>query len=228
MYKRQSINRPEGTSSVEGNTQLSCCAAALPEFAVDSEEKQITRDEMAESKNELIKTRVASAYRESDEETNVSYERDEEADRNKKMKHEFKHVDVQAVSFALYESFYETIPNLTVNVYGMSYSTWNKYMPEDDVYSINDTKAMMSALAENNYSDCDKLASRKIDKSGVYYMDYSEYNKDNRYKQLFIVAEFDEMPVDYAVAINDDMNYNISNPQDYAKWKENNKDKFIE
>lgn len=64
------------------------------------------------------------------------------------MKHEFKHVDVQAVSFALYESFYETIPNLTVNLYGMSYSTWNKYMPEDDVYSINDTKAMMSALAE--------------------------------------------------------------------------------
>lgn len=87
----KSINRPEGTSSVEGNTQLSCCAAAFPEFAVDSEEKQITRDEMAESKNELIKTRVASAYRESDEETNVSYERDEEADRNKKMKHEFKH-----------------------------------------------------------------------------------------------------------------------------------------
>ena len=224
----KSINRPEGTSSVEGNTKLSCCAAAFPEFAVDSEVKQITRDEMAESKNELIKTRVASSYRESDEETNVSYERDEEADRNKKMKHEFKHVDVQAVSFALYESFYETIPNLTVNVYGMSYSTWNKYMPEDDVYSINDTKAMMSALAENNYSDCDKLASRKIDKSGVYYMDYSEYNKDNRYKQLFIVAEFDEMPVDYAVAINDDMNYNISNSQDYAKWKEDNKDKFIE
>ena len=218
----KSINRPEGTSSVEGNTQLSCCAAAFPEFAVDSEEKQITRDEMAESKNELIKTRVASAYRESDEETNISYER------NKKMKHEFKHVDVQAVSFALYESFYETIPNLTVNVYGMSYSTWNKYMPEDDVYSINDTKAMMTALAENNYSDCDKLASRKIDKSGVYYMDYSEYNKDNIYKQLFIVAEFDEMPIDYAVAINDDMNYNISNSQDYAKWKEDNKDKFIE
>ena len=220
----KSINRPEGTSSVEGNTQLSCCAAALPEFAVDSEEKQITRDEMAESKNELIKTRVAEAYRE----VNEGYAIDEEPDRNKKMKNEFKHVDVQAVSFALYESFYETIPNLTVNVYGMSYSTWNKYMPEDDVYSYNDSKAMMSALAENNYSDCDKLASREIDKSGVYYMDYSEYNKDNRYKQLFIVAEFDEMPVDYAVAINDDMNYNISKPEDYAKWKENNKDKFIE
>lgn len=82
VYK--SINRPEGTSSVEGNTQLSCCAAALPEFAVDSEEKQITRDEMAESKNELIKTRVARAYEEVNEETNVSYERDEEPDRNKK------------------------------------------------------------------------------------------------------------------------------------------------
>lgn len=218
------INRPDGTSSVEGNMQLSFCSAAFPEFAVDSEEKQITRDEMAESNNELNKTRVARAYREENE----GYARDEQPDINKKMKNEFKHVDVQAVSFALYESFYETIPNLTVNVYGMSYSTWNKYMPEDDVYSFNDNEAMMSALAENNYSDCDKLASREIDKSGVYYMDYSEYNKDNRYKQLFIVAEFDEMPVDYAVVINDNLNYNISKPEDYAKWKENNKDKFIE
>ena len=222
VYK--SINRPDGTSSVEGNMQLSCYAAPFPEFAVDSEEKQITRDEMAESKKELIKTRVAEAYREENE----GYARDEEPDINKKIKNEFKHVDVQAVSFALYESFYETIPNLTVNVYGMSYSTWNKYLSEDDVFSNNELLAMKSALAENNYSDCDKLASREIDKSGVYYMDYSEYNKDNRYKQLFIVAEFDEMPVDYAVAINDDMNYNISKPEDYAKWKENNKDKFIE
>ena len=222
VYK--SINRPEGTSSVEGNTQLSCCAAALPEFAVDSEEKQITRDEMAESKNELIKTRVAEAYRRIYE-TPIYYG---EFDSDEKMKNILEHVDVQAVSFALYESFYETIPNLTVNVYGMSYSTWNKYLSEDDVFSNNELLAMMTALAENNYSDCDKLASRKIDKSGVYYMDYSEYNKDNRYKQLFIVAEFDEMPVDYAVAINDDMNYNISKPEDYAKWKENNKDKFIE
>ena len=222
VYK--SINRPDGTSSVEGNMQLSCYAAPFPEFAVDSEEKQITRDEMAESKKELIKTRVAEAYREENE----GYARDEEPDINKKIKNEFKHVDVQAVSFALYESFYETIPNLTVNVYGISSSTWNKYLLEDDIYSYNDFTDMMSALAENNYSDCDKLASREIDKSGVYYMDYSEYNKDNRYKQLLIVAEFDEMPVDYAVVINDAMNYNISKPEDYAKWKENNKDKFIE
>ena len=226
----KSINRPEGTSSVEGNTQLSCCAAALPEFAVDSEEKQITRDEMAESKNELIKTRVARAYRESDEETNVSYERDEEPDRNKKMKHEFKHVDVQAVSFALYESFYETIPNLTVNVYGMSYSTWNKYMQEDDVYSINDTKAMMTALAENNYSDCDKLASRKIDKSGVYYMDYSEYNKDNRYKQFLMVLEMEDIPCEYSFYISEGMGYVMDEGGEsaYAAWKEANKAKFIE
>lgn len=222
MY--QSINRPDGTSSVEGNMQLSCCAAAFPEFAVDSEEKEITRDGMAESKNELIKTRVAETYRRIYE-TPIYYR---EFDSDEKMKNILEHVDVQAVSFALYESFYETIPNLTVNVYGMSYSTWNKYLSEDDVFSNNELLAMKSALAENNYSDCDKLASREIDKSGVYYMDYSEYNKDNRYKQLFIVAEFDEMPVDYAVVINDAMNYNISKPEDYAKWKENNKDKFIE
>lgn len=222
MY--QSINRPDGTSSVEGNMQLSCCAAAFPEFAVDSEEKEITRDGMAESKNELIKTRVAETYRRIYE-TPIYYR---EFDSDEKMKNILEHVDVQAVSFALYESFYETIPNLTVNVYGMSYSTWNKYLSEDDVFSNNELLAMKSALAENNYSDCDKLASREIDKSGVYYMDYSEYNKHNRYKQLFIVAEFDEMPVDYAVVINDAMNYNISKPEDYAKWKENNKDKFIE
>ena len=42
------------------------------------------------------------------------------------------------------------------------------------------------------------------------------------------MAEFDEMPIDYAVVINDAMNYIISKPEDYVKWKENNKDKFIE
>ena len=212
VYK--SINRPDGTSSVEGNMQLSCCAGALPDFAV------IT-DEMIDTKNELIKKRVSEAYTRTTE--GGAYNRAQKA------KYQINNnVDVQAVSFALYESFYETIPNLTVNVYGISSSTWNKYLPEDDIYSYNDFTDMMSALAENNYSDCDKLASREIDKSGVYYMDYSEYNKDNRYKQLLIVAEFDEMPVDYAVVINDAMNYNISKREDYAKWKENNKDKFIE
>ena len=219
MY--QSINRPDGTSSVEGNMQLSCCAGALPDFAVITDEMINKRNEMIDTKNELIKKRVSEAYTRTTE--GRAY------NRAQKTKYQINNnVDVQAVSFALYESFYETIPNLTVNVYGISSSTWNKYLLEDDIYSYNDFTDMMSALAENNYSDCDKLASREIDKSGVYYMDYSEYNKDNRYKQLLIVAEFDEMPVDYAVVINDAMNYNISKPEDYAKWKENNKDKFIE
>ena len=219
VYK--SINRPDGTSSVEGNMQLSCCAGALPDFAVITDEMINKRNEMIDTKNELIKKRVSEAYTRTTE--GRAY------NRAQKTKYQINNnVDVQAVSFALYESFYETIPNLTVNVYGISSSTWNKYLLEDDIYSYNDFTDMMSALAENNYSDCDKLASREIDKSGVYYMDYSEYNKDNRYKQLLIVAEFDEMPVDYAVVINDAMNYNISKPEDYAKWKENNKDKFIE
>ena len=87
---------------------------------------------------------------------------------------------------------------------------------------------MLEAFRSNGYSECDLIAYREIKTTDVYYMDYAGFNKDNRYKQLFIVAEFDEMPIDYAVAINDDMNYNISNSQDYAKWKENNKDKFIE
>lgn len=219
VYK--SINRPDGTSSVEGNMQLSCCAGALPDFAVITDEMINKRNEMIDTKNELIKKRVSEAYTRTTE--GGAYNRAQKA------KYQINNnVDVQAVSFALYESFYETIPNLTVNVYGISSSTWNKYLPEDDIYSYNDFTDMMSALAENNYSDCDKLASREIDKSGVYYMDYSEYNKDNRYKQLFIVAEFDEMPVDYAVVINDAMNYIITKPEDYVKWKENNKDKFIE
>ncbi len=53
VYK--SINRPDGTSSVEGNMQLSCCAGALPDFAVITDEMINKRNEMIDTKNELIK-----------------------------------------------------------------------------------------------------------------------------------------------------------------------------
>ena len=149
-------------------------------------------------------------------------------DNDKIEQHTVSPVDVLAISFAIYEDFFDSVPDIKLSIYGIPHEVWNRYLSEDDKYSWNQERNTLNTFKNNNYSECDLLAVRQIETTDVYYIDYAEFNKDNRYKQLFIVAEFDEMPVDYAVAINDDMNYNISNPQDYAKWKENNKDKFIE
>lgn len=176
------INRPEGTNVVqEGLCELACCAGARPDFVNVSEEWR-------QLKIDLMKMRLAEAYQSGN---NNSY-------------------DIQAVSFALYESFYDKIPALTMEVYGVKTDTWDK-----------------SELEKNGFAGCDKIASKTITKSGVYYIDYNSYNSDGKYKQFIVKAEFDEMPADYAFVINDDMHYKIENMDSYKAWKENNKEWLI-
>ena len=117
---------------------------------------------------------------------------------------------MQAVSFALYEDFYDKIPRLTVEVYGVKSETWD-----------------MAELDKNGFAGCDRVAGKNIIQSGVYYIDYSSYNKDGKYKQFIVKAEFDDMPMDYALVINDDMHYKIENRDSYQTWKENNNKWFI-
>ncbi len=47
----------------------------------------------------------------------------------------------------------------------------------------------MNTFKNNSYSECDLLAARQIETTDVYYIDYAEFNKDNRYKQFLMVLE---------------------------------------
>ena len=180
VYRK--INKPDGASIVREGTQgLYCCAGAWPDFANISEEWE-------QSKIDLLKIRLAEAYAEGN---SNSY-------------------DLQAVSFALYENFYDKVPGVTLDVYGVKSDTWNK-----------------TELENNGYEGCDKVASKRITKTGVYYIDYSSYNNNGKYNQFITRVEFDEMPLDYAFVINDDMHYKIENMDSYEAWKENNKEWLI-
>ena len=176
------INKPDGASIVRDGTQgLYCCVGAWPDFANISEEWE-------QSKIDLLKIRLAEAYAEGN---SNSY-------------------DLQAVSFALYENFYDKVPGVTLDVYGVKSDTWNK-----------------TELENNGYEGCDKVASKRITKTGVYYIDYNSYNNNGKYNQFITRVEFDEMPLDYAFVINDDMRYKIENMDSYKAWKENNKEWLI-
>lgn len=61
----------------------------------------------------------------------------------------------------------------------------------------------------------------------MYYIDYNSYNNNGKYNQFITRVEFDEMPLDYAFVINDDMHYKIENMDSYKAWKENNKEWLI-
>lgn len=178
----RTINRPEGTISVkEGLIGLSCYAGAY----LDSMD---ISDDMRQTKIDYFKERLAEVYVPGNDNS----------------------FDIQAVSFALYEDFYDKIPGLTVEVYGVKSETWD-----------------MAELDKNGFAGCDRVAGKNITQSGVYYIDYSSYNKDGKYKQFIVKAEFDDMPMDYALVINDDMHYKIENRDSYQTWKENNNEWLI-
>ncbi len=144
--------------------------------------------------------------------------------------HTVSPVDVQAISFAIYEDFFDSVPDIKLSIYGISHEVWNRYLSEDDKYSWNQERNTLDTFKNNNYSECDLLAARQIETTNVYYIDYAEFNKDNRYKQFLMVLEMGHIPCEYSFYITGNMGYVMDEGGEsaYAAWKEANKDKFIE
>ncbi len=144
--------------------------------------------------------------------------------------HEISAIDVLAISFAIYEDFFDTIPDIKLSIYGIPHEVWNRYLSEDDRYSSNQKLNTWATFKDNNYSECDLLAARQIETTDLYYIDYAEFNKDNRYKQFLMVLEMGHIPCEYSFYITGNMGYVMDEGGEsaYAAWKEANKNKFIE
>lgn len=151
-------------------------------------------------------------------------------DNDKIEQHTVSPVDVLAISFAIYEDFFDSVPDIKLSIYGIPHEVWNRYLSEDDKYSWNQERNTLNTFKDNNYSECDLLAARQIETTDVYYIDYAEFNKDNRYKQFLMVLEMGHIPCEYSFYITGNMGYEIDEGGEsaYAAWKEANKDKFIE
>lgn len=151
-------------------------------------------------------------------------------DNDKIEQHTVSPVDVLAISFAIYEDFFDSVPDIKLSIYGIPHEVWNRYLSEDDKYSWNQERNTLNTFKNNNYSECDLLAVRQIETTDVYYIDYAEFNKDNRYKQFLMVLEMGHIPCEYSFYITGNMGYVMDEGGEsaYAAWKEANKDKFIE
>lgn len=144
--------------------------------------------------------------------------------------HEISAIDVLAISFAIYEDFFDSVPDIKLSIYGIPHEVWNKYLSADDRYSRDQNTKMLEAFRSNGYSECDLIADREIKTTDVYYMDYAGFNKDNRYKQFLMVLEMEDIPCEYSFYISEGMGYVMDEGGEsaYAAWKEANKNKFIE
>ena len=135
--------------------------------------------------------------------------------------------DVQAVSFAIYEDFFDTIPELTVKLYGIPVTLWEEELGNTMEFSWKQYEEFEKQYQDNNFTQLDLLAEKKIEKTGVYYIDYNDLHKKGDYAQILIVLNFDkEMPYTYRMC--GDGIYEISDKAAYDEWKNSHMDYYIQ
>lgn len=77
---------------------------------------------------------------------------------------------------------------------------------------------------EEDYKSFDHLSSYNLDESGVYYIDFTQYN--DAYEDYYIVAT-DTSEENITYFIYGSGGYIVEDENAYQKWREDNKDKFI-
>ncbi len=118
-------------------------------------------DELEKRTNEGFNYTVNEAFSDSqiiEEDESASMGKDDD----KIMKRLVSPVDVIAISFAIYEDFFDSIPDIKLSIYGIPHEVWNRYLSEDDRYSSNQKLNTWDTFKDNNYSECDLLAARQI------------------------------------------------------------------
>lgn len=143
--------------------------------------------------------------------------------------------DVQAVSFAIYEDFFDAIPELTVKLYGIPVTLWEEELGNTMTFSSKQYREFKNQYCgtwenqcqDNNLDKFDLLAEKKIEKTGVYYIDYNDLHEKGDYAQILIVLNFDkEMPYTYRMC--GDGIYEISDKAAYDEWKDSHMDYYIQ
>ena len=135
-------------------------------------------------------------------------------------------VDVQAVSFALYEDFLSEVPGLIVKVYGVPVSKWNSEVGDTKMFSYNQMSEFDKKIESGNLTGCDELLSKKISKTGVYYIDYTEIPENDNYAQYYLVYEFDKS-IECIFKISSFMTYTINDSDSYNTWKKENIERLL-
>lgn len=151
----------------------------------------------------------------------------EQIAKSNKNRYQIEKQDVQAVSCALYEDFYDNIPHMTINVYGISARVWENTFGDEMVLNDDMYNSFITRCQNNNFSELELLAQKDIDKTDVYYVDYNDLRSKGDYAQIIYVISFDRRD-DYTFFVNGNAAYEIYDAASYSEWKSQNIDKFIQ
>ena len=211
LYSR--YNRPEGCVAANLKTNgMSYGKIGTPPFK--------DKDSNAE-KDPTVRCEVAFPTYSESEEMII------EIDRTKKYPYYYCKYDVQCISFCLYEWFCDNCPELKISIYGVTSDVLKKYLGDENEYAPQDYTEMMEQFESNGCSECDLICSKTIEKTGVYYIDYNEINKNEKYKQFIIRTEFSEYIDNYSYDINGFCKYDINDNDKFQKWKSDNSELMI-
>lgn len=138
-------------------------------------------------------------------------------------------MDVRAVSIALYEDFYEDIPQLTVKIYGISPGLWKEYVGDASTsytYVNSAYENMLNICEETDYSNCTLLTSSNIDKTGVYYIDFKELSEMGDFVQYIVEFEF-SYSTNYTYCVWGEGTYTVTSETEYQAWKQEHIEQFL-
>ena len=130
--------------------------------------------------------------------------------------------DVLSFSAALYEDFFECDMSFQLDIYGVSKEYFNDKL---GTYTYSGTQYEEYCKGiEEDYKSFDHLSSYNLDESGVYYIDFTQYN--DAYEDYYLVMT-DKSVDNITYNIYGSGGYIMEDENAYQKWREDNKDKFI-
>jgi len=145
---------------------------------------------------------------------------------NKDYKPKMTCQDVQGISFALYEDFYEEIPKVMVKVYGVPKEIWEREFGSNLEFDARLLETFIERCKSNEYTECVLMGEKELDSTGVYYIDYKKLAESGDFINYFVDISFDRS-IKWTYNIDGSYTYDINNESLFQEWKNEHTDKII-
>lgn len=212
------IKRPDGTITDKSGSKINLFwgRVACPDFLWDDYESNEQQD-LQQMPTQHIQ--AVAAYVNTKESSDADYQYVGEI------------WDIECISCALYEDFYEDVSPLNISIYGMDEQVFNNYIEYRQSESGEKTYWVdyQNVFSQYQQGKCelDIVLNKDITESGNYYIDYKEFQKEKTYKQMFYVVSFsEEWKNDYGFVVIG-FQYKIDHEQQYEQWKQKNEIYFL-
>lgn len=209
MDELQQEARPDGTSTNTDTASNNMVANAwsTPEFA--------------------LKYSSDASYGIGDQYSTFAFSYRSDSDRDMKSGNDtMADTQISAYSFALYENFKDYGgPVCKVEIYGVPQTIFKENLGKK--FNADKLYNFLEKLKKDNYNSCELLATKEITKTGVYYIDYTEFKNMGEYGNYIIRYTFSDKPRYNWVNCQRVGSYDINDVSKYISWKKEHAEQMI-